>query len=218
MALVSGAWNYPYQLVATPHDAAIAAGNCSVLKPSELAPHTSELINTLVPQYLDEDAFFVVEGGVEETTELLKQRFDHILYTGGERVGRIIMEAAAKHLTPVTLELGGKSPCIVHQSADLEVTAARIAWSKWINAGQTCVAPITFSFMSSTDPRRGDQAEAQSVLRRGAKERKILESCQSTLVSFTVLFRRAEYCMEERSMSRPHMFPTIVLFPTWHLR
>ncbi|MCY7294723.1 aldehyde dehydrogenase family protein [Alteromonas sp. a30] len=139
--LIIGAWNYPYQLVMAPLIAAISAGNCAVLKPSELASHTSALIAELVPQYLDKDAFTVIEGAVEETTELLKQHFDHILYTGGEAVGRIVMRAAAEHLTPVTLELGGKSPCVVDKSANLDVTTSRIAWCKWMNAGQTCVAP-----------------------------------------------------------------------------
>lgn len=139
--LIIGAWNYPYQLVMAPLIAAVAAGNCAVLKPSELASHTSALIAELVPQYLDKEAFTVVEGGVDESTELLKQHFDHILYTGGEAVGKIVMRAAAEYLTPVTLELGGKSPCIVDSSANLDVSVSRIAWCKWMNAGQTCVAP-----------------------------------------------------------------------------
>ena len=139
--LIIGAWNYPFQLLLAPLVAAIAAGNCAVLKPSELAEHTSALIARLLPRYLDSNAYQVVEGGVEQTTEVLKQKFDHILYTGGETVGKIVMRAAADHLTPVTLELGGKSPCIVASDCDLDVTAARIVWSKWMNAGQTCVAP-----------------------------------------------------------------------------
>lgn len=139
--LIIGAWNYPYQLVIAPLIAAIAAGNCAVIKPSELSPHTSSLIATLIGDYLDKEAFLVVEGGVEETTIVLQQQFDHILYTGGETVGKIVMRAAAEYLTPVTLELGGKSPCVVDNSADLKVSAARIAWCKWMNAGQTCVAP-----------------------------------------------------------------------------
>ncbi|XOV80220.1 MAG: aldehyde dehydrogenase family protein [Aestuariibacter sp.] len=141
VALIIGAWNYPFQLTIAPFVAALAAGNCAVLKPSELAEHTSSLIAELVPKYLDNDAVTVIEGGVAETTELLKQRFDNILYTGGEVVGKIVMRAAAEHLTPVTLELGGKSPCIVDSHTDLDVTANRIAWCKWMNAGQTCVAP-----------------------------------------------------------------------------
>ena len=141
VALIIGAWNYPYQLVLAPLAAAIAAGNCAILKPSELSPHISALLSDLVPKYLDNDAVMVVEGAVDETTEFLKQKFDHILYTGGEAVGKIVMRAAAEHLTPVTLELGGKSPCIVDSHTNLDVTVSRIAWSKWMNAGQTCVAP-----------------------------------------------------------------------------
>src|SRR6266508_6901702 len=124
------------------HDALpISAGNCVVGKPSEIAPATSRLMARLVPQFLDPDTVAVVEGAVDETTALLEQRFDHILYTGNGRVGRIVMEAAAKHLTPVTLELGGKSPAIVDRDADIKVAAKRIAFGKWINAGQTCIAP-----------------------------------------------------------------------------
>lgn len=139
--LIIGAWNYPLQLVLAPLVAAIAAGNCAVLKPSELSVKTAEALAQFIPQYLDNSAYCVITGAVVETTELLKQSFDHILYTGGEGVGKIVMRAAAEHLTPVTLELGGKCPCIVDSSTDLDVSVARIAWSKWMNAGQTCVAP-----------------------------------------------------------------------------
>jgi len=139
--LIMGAWNYPLQLVLSPMVAAIAAGNCVVLKPSELSVATSKLIAELVPKYLDKAAVAVYEGGVAETTELLKQRFDHIMYTGSETVGKIVMRAASEYLTPVTLELGGKSPCIVDNNTNLKVTAARIIWGKFINAGQTCIAP-----------------------------------------------------------------------------
>ncbi|NVK23743.1 MAG: aldehyde dehydrogenase family protein, partial [Gammaproteobacteria bacterium] len=119
----------------------LAAGNCVVLKPSELAENTSKLLAELIPKYLDKSAFHVYEGGVAETTELLKQRFDHIMYTGSELVGKIVMRAASEHLTPVCLELGGKSPCVVDGSANLKVTAERIIWGKFLNAGQTCIAP-----------------------------------------------------------------------------
>lgn len=141
VVLIISAWNYPFQLLFTPLVTALAAGNCALLKPSEIAAASSALIAELVPQYLDPEAVCVVEGGVPETTELLKQRFDHIVFTGSAQVGRIVMTAAARHLTPVTLELGGKSPCIVDQGADLESAARRIAWGKWLNAGQTCIAP-----------------------------------------------------------------------------
>ncbi|MBY6203622.1 aldehyde dehydrogenase family protein [Halomonas denitrificans] len=141
VALIIGAWNYPLQLTLAPLIPAIAAGNCAVLKPSEVAPYTSKLISNLVPRYLDRRAFEVVEGAVPETTALLAQRWDHIFYTGGAEVGRIVMRAAAEHLTPVTLELGGKSPAIVDDTADLKSAARRIAWGKALNAGQTCIAP-----------------------------------------------------------------------------
>jgi aldehyde dehydrogenase (NAD+) len=141
VVLIIAPWNYPLSMVCAPLVGAIAAGNCAVMKPSEITSHTSAAIARILPRYLDADAFAVVEGGVPETTELLEHAYDHILYTGNERVARIVMAAAAKHLTPVTLELGGKSPCIIDKSADLDVAASRIAWGKFINAGQTCVAP-----------------------------------------------------------------------------
>ncbi len=141
VVLIIGAWNYPLQLLLAPYIAAIAAGNCAVLKPSELAEATSALITKLIPQYMDTDAVQVVEGGKDETTDLLTLQWDHIFYTGGEQVGKIVMRAAAEYLTPITLELGGKSPCIVDSSTDLFTTAKRIVWGKFMNAGQTCIAP-----------------------------------------------------------------------------
>ena len=141
VVLIIAPWNYPLQLLLAPAVAALAAGNAMVLKPSELAPATSAAVAELVPRYLDAEAVAVVEGGVPETTALLEQAWDHILYTSSTRVGRVVMEAAAKHLTPVTLELGGKSPTIIAADADLKVAAKRVAWAKILNAGQTCIAP-----------------------------------------------------------------------------
>lgn len=141
VVLIVAPWNYPVGLLLSPLVGAIAAGNCAVLKPSEVTVHTSALLAKLVRDYLDPAAIALVEGGVDETTALLEQRWDHIFYTGGGRVGRLVMKAAAENLTPVTLELGGKSPCIVDAEVDVRVTARRIAWGKFINAGQTCVAP-----------------------------------------------------------------------------
>ncbi|MFW6339777.1 MAG: aldehyde dehydrogenase family protein [Wenzhouxiangella sp.] len=141
VVLIMGAWNYPFQLIFGPLLPVIAAGNCAVIKPSEIAPKSSALMAELIPLYLDRQAVRVVEGAVDETTELLKQRFDHIIYTGGAAVGRIVMRAAAEHLTPVTLELGGKSPCVIDRDADLAVAARRLIWGKCINAGQSCIAP-----------------------------------------------------------------------------
>lgn len=141
VVLIIAPWNYPVQLLLSPLVGAVAAGNAAVLKPSEVTAHTSQLLGELVPRYLDPEAIQIVEGAVEETQALLQERFDHIFYTGNGRVGRIVMKAAAEHLTPVTLELGGKSPCLVDETADIEVTARRIAWGKYLNAGQTCIAP-----------------------------------------------------------------------------
>ena len=138
--LIIAPWNYPFRLLLMPLIGAVAAGNSVVLKPSELAPASSALMADLARRYLDREAIQVVEGGVPETTELLTHRFDHILYTGNANVGRIVMTAAAKHLTPVTLELGGKSPVWVDDSWSLRDAAAAIAWGRFVNAGQTCVA------------------------------------------------------------------------------
>ena len=141
VVLIIAPWNYPLSMVLAPLVGALAAGNAAIVKPSEISRHTSAALARILPQYIDPEAVAVIEGGVAETTELLEQRFDHILYTGNERVGRIVMAAAARHLTPVTLELGGKSPCLVAGDANLDVAAARIVWGKFLNAGQTCVAP-----------------------------------------------------------------------------
>lgn len=139
--LVIAPWNYPIQLLLVPAAGAIAAGNAVVMKPSEVSVATSRLLAELCPRYLDTDAVVLVEGGVPETTTLLEQKWDHIFYTGNGTVGRIVMAAAARNLTTVTLELGGKSPVIVDRTANLRVAARRTAWGKWLNAGQTCIAP-----------------------------------------------------------------------------
>ncbi len=139
--LIIGPWNYPFQLVISPLIGAIAAGNCAIIKPSEIAPATSKVVAELIESTFDPGYIAVREGGVDVAQELLAQKFDHIFFTGGTRVGQIVMEAAAKQLTPVTLELGGKSPCIVDKDVNIEVTAKRIVWGKYLNAGQTCVAP-----------------------------------------------------------------------------
>ncbi|QMU69955.1 aldehyde dehydrogenase family protein [Streptacidiphilus sp. P02-A3a] len=141
VVLVIAPWNYPVQLLLTPLLGALAAGNAVVAKPSELAPATSAVLARLLPQYLDTQAVAVVEGGIPETTALLAERFDHIFYTGNGTVGRVVLRAAAEHLTPVTLELGGKSPAFVDRDTDLAVVAGRLAAGKFLNAGQTCVAP-----------------------------------------------------------------------------
>jgi aldehyde dehydrogenase (NAD+) len=136
-----GAWNYPFQLLFAPLVGAISAGSCAVLKPSELAPHTSRVMAELITETFEPAFVAAVEGGVETSQRLLAEKWDHIFFTGGSAIGRVVMEAAAKHLTPVTLELGGKSPCLVDEDTDLDLTARRIVWGKFFNAGQTCVAP-----------------------------------------------------------------------------
>lgn len=139
--LVIGAWNYPYQLSISPIVAALAAGNCCILKPSEIAENTMKVMAKIINENFPPEYLYVYEGGIDETTELLKLKFDKIFFTGSTKIGNIVYKAAAENLTPVVLELGGKSPAIITKDADLEVAAKRIVWGKFLNAGQTCVAP-----------------------------------------------------------------------------
>jgi aldehyde dehydrogenase (NAD+) len=141
IVLIIAPWNYPFSLLISPLVGAIAAGNCTILKPSEQAPHTSKVIADLIRSTFSPEYIAVVEGDVTASQALLAEKFDHIFFTGGTEIGRVVMQAAAKHLTPVTLELGGKSPCIVDADVRLDYAAKRIAWGKFINAGQTCIAP-----------------------------------------------------------------------------
>ncbi len=141
VVLVMAPWNYPVQLALSPLIGAIAAGNRVVVKPSELAPACAVVIEEVLKQVFKDDEVQVVQGGVAETQALLKEKFDYIFFTGSTQVGKVVMRAAAEHLTPVTLELGGKSPCLIDATAPLAQTARRVAWGKWLNAGQTCVAP-----------------------------------------------------------------------------
>ncbi|MDM5187580.1 aldehyde dehydrogenase [Bacillus sp. DX4.1] len=141
VTLVMAPWNYPFQLAIAPLVGALAAGNTVILKPSELTPNVSNLLAKMLQELFPAELVAVVEGGVDESTALLKEPFDYIFFTGSVGIGKVVMEAAAKRLTPLTLELGGKSPCIVHKDAKLEVAARRIVWGKFLNAGQTCVAP-----------------------------------------------------------------------------
>ncbi|MCA6067807.1 aldehyde dehydrogenase family protein [Chryseobacterium sp. RG1] len=141
VTLIIGAWNYPYQLTLSPMVSAIAAGNTCTIKPSELPENIMHLLAELINNNFPSNYLYVAEGGIPETTELLKFRFDKIFFTGSPKVGQIVYEAAAKNLVPVTLELGGKSPAIVTETADLEVAAKRLVWGKFLNGGQTCIAP-----------------------------------------------------------------------------
>lgn len=141
VSLIIGPWNYPFQLTLAPAVGALAAGCTVILKPSELTPHTSRLLSDLISANFEEKYFAVVEGGVAETTALLQEKFDIIFFTGSVPVGRIVYEAAAKNLTPVVLELGGKSPAIFMDDSELEISVRRMVWSKFFNSGQTCIAP-----------------------------------------------------------------------------
>ena len=141
VVLIIGAWNYPLQLVIAPLIGAIAAGNCAIIKPSELAPHTNGLVAEIVAQNFTPEYITVAEGGIETSQHLLAEKFDHIFFTGGTSVAKIVMTAAAKHLTPVTLETGGKNPCIIDTDIDINKTIKRLTWGKFLNAGQSCLAP-----------------------------------------------------------------------------
>nr|XP_055171183.1 aldehyde dehydrogenase family 3 member B1 [Nyctereutes procyonoides]XP_055171184.1 aldehyde dehydrogenase family 3 member B1 [Nyctereutes procyonoides] len=141
LVLIIAPWNYPVNLTLVPLVGALAAGNCVVLKPSEFSRSTEKVLAEVLPQYLDQSCFAVVLGGPQETGQLLEHKFDYIFFTGSPRVGRIVMAAAAKHLTPVTLELGGKNPCYVDDDCDPQTVANRVAWFRYFNCGQTCVAP-----------------------------------------------------------------------------
>ena len=153
VVLVIGAWNFPLLLTLQPLVSALAAGNAVAVKPSELSSHSAQLLEELVPDYLDPTAVRIVNGDAALSTALLAQRWDHVFFTGSTRVGRIVAEACARHLTPVTLELGGKSPVIVAADADVEVAARRIAWAKNVNAGQACIAPDYILVEESVRPR-----------------------------------------------------------------
>jgi len=153
VTLIIGAWNYPYQLTLSPMVSAIAAGNTCIIKPSELPENTMHLLADLINNNFPSNYLYVVQGGIPETTELLKFRFDKIFFTGSPKVGKIVYEAAAKNLVPVTLELGGKSPAIVTKSADLEVAAKRLVWGKFLNGGQTCIAPDYLLVEESVKPK-----------------------------------------------------------------
>ena len=141
IALIMTPWNYPFYLALTPLIGTIAAGNCSIIKPSAYAPHTSSVVAKIISDCFAEEFVSVVEGGRQINQDLLSEKFDYIFFTGSVAVGKTVMRAAAEHLTPVTLELGGKSPCIVDRQVNIDLAARRITWGKFLNAGQTCVAP-----------------------------------------------------------------------------
>lgn len=141
VVLIMSPWNYPFQLTMAPLIGALAAGNCAILKPSNYSPNVSAIINKIISKVFTQDYVCVVQGGRDANSELLEQKFDYIFFTGGVTVGKLVMEKAAKNLTPISLELGGKSPCIVDETANIQIAAKRIVWGKFLNAGQTCIAP-----------------------------------------------------------------------------
>ncbi|WP_111881412.1 aldehyde dehydrogenase [Aequorivita sp. CIP111184] len=170
VCLVIGAWNYPYQLSFAPVIAAIAAGNTVILKPSELPTNTAAVMAKIVKENFDSAFFTVVEGGVEETQELLKQKFDKIFFTGSTKVGKIVYKAAAENLIPVTLELGGKSPAIITESCNLKVSVKRLVWGKFLNAGQTCIAPDYVLVHKSIEQKFLEQTKQEIISQHFAFE------------------------------------------------
>lgn len=165
VVLIMSPWNYPIQLTLAPLAAAIAAGDCAIIKPSRYSSETAKAIEAMIEETFPPEYITVFQGGSAMNTELLQQRFDHIFFTGSPAVGKVVMEAAAKNITPVTLELGGKSPTIVDETADIKLAATRIAWGKFINAGQTCVAP-------------------DYVLVARSKEKELLEELKRAILQF----------------------------------
>jgi len=170
--LIIGAWNYPYLLSLHPAVSAIAARNTVIIKPSELAMNTSQVMAKLINDNFEQNYFHVIEGGISETTALLKEKFDKIFYTGSSTVGKIIMRAAAEHLTPVTLELGGKSPAIITSSASIKMTAKRLVWGKFLNGGQTCVAPDYLMVDKKATTKLIEELKKQIVIVHGSDPKK----------------------------------------------
>jgi aldehyde dehydrogenase (NAD+) len=165
--LIIAPWNYPYQLAFSPLIAAVAAGNQVVVKPSELTPNTSKIITKIICKTFDENHVKCIEGGTEVAQTLLAQRWDYIFFTGSVAVGKIVAKAAAENLTPVTLELGGKNPCIIEQSAHLKLAAKRIVWGKFLNAGQTCIAPDYLLVHQSIKPKLIEFLKEEIILAYG---------------------------------------------------
>ena len=214
---IIGPWNYPINLTLSPLVGALAAGNCAVIKPSELAPATADLLARLLPEFLDADAVAVVTGGADEARELIAQGLDHLLFTGSPRVGALVMASAAPHLTPVTLELGGKCPVVVAADADLDVTARRIALGKIVNSGQTCIAPDYVLVDRSVqvalaDRVRGDLAEFRAAL-PGASRRVVNAQHAARLGELLVDHGGAVLCGGGVDLDAPSVEPTIVLDP-----
>lgn len=218
VSLVIGPWNYPFQLTLAPLVAAMAAGCTVVLKPSELMPNCSAAIAKIFGGSFERQYLAVVEGGIQETTDLLEQTFDKIFFTGSVPVGKIVYQAAAKHLTPVTLELGGKSPVIVMPDSDLEITARRLVWGKLLNAGQTCIAPDYVYVHKSVEKQLLDRI-AQEISRREYKLEngnfvKIVNGRNmSRLIS--LIDQKKVYLGGTYDLERRYIEPTVMANVTW---
>lgn len=216
VVLVIGAWNYPLQLTLVPVAAAIAAGNCVLIKPSEVAPATSKFIAETIPKYLDSECFHVLEGGAKETSELLRQKFDYVFYTGSGRVGKIVHQACNENLTPCTLELGGKSPCYIDSSADISIATKRILWGKFINAGQTCIAPDYL--LCSKQVQKQFLEEARNILKEwyGANPKDSPDLCriinQSHFQRLSAMIKGAKVAIGgETDSQEKYIAPTILV-------
>ena len=213
--LVIGAWNYPFLLSLSPVVAAIAAGNTVVLKPSEIAANSSSIIADIINGNFPENFLAVVEGSIKETQEILAQKWDYIFFTGSPYVGKIVYQAAAKHLTPVTLELGGKSPVIVFKDADLKMAAKRIVWGKFINGGQTCIAP---DFMLVQKSVREELMQYMTEEIKKNYGENTAESEAFTAIINKSNFDRIKYLMEASNMfyggetieEKYHISPTLL--------
>ena len=214
--LVIGAWNFPFALTLGPAVGAIAAGNTVVLKPSEVCPASSALMAELVSKYLDNDAIAVIEGDAAVSQKLIDQGFDHLLFTGGTEIGRKVYEGAAPHLTPVTLELGGKSPVIVAADADIDVAAKRIAWTKLINSGQICIAPdYVLADAKIRDQLVGKIAEAISTYEVDHPQgMRIVNQRHFDRLTASLAATKGEIAVGGRSDAKDmHMHPTVVVDP-----
>lgn len=197
VCLIIAPWNYPVNLLLGPAVSAIAAGNTAILKPSEVTSHTSALMKKMINDNFPADELYVTEGGVSETQALLKLPFDHIFFTGGTAIGKIVMKAAAENLCSVTLELGGKSPAIIDQSADLKDAAEKIAWGKWVNNGQTCIAPDYILVQASKKDELIDRLKAAINELYPTENQKIQDVADYSRVVSTKHFERLASMIQE---------------------
>lgn len=219
VVLIIAPWNYPLQLAINPLIGAIAAGNCAIVKPSELTPATSGVITEMIENTFPEEYVCSVEGGVETSQALLAEKMDYIFFTGSVGVGKHVMKAASRHLTPVTLELGGKSPAIVCEDAQIAVTAKRIAWGKFLNAGQTCVAP---DYVLVHDTKKEDFLKALQTEIKTLFQRKIDRGDYPTIVSDRHFARLIRFLQDgdvvsggQHERNKRFIAPTVLTNVSW---